>query len=937
MLTYHPSIYSLILILVSVSIALFALTRWRLRTMRPTAGPGALLMWCGSLWILANALEIASANLQTAQFWFMIENVAMAPVPVLWLAMSLQFTGYYHLLTRKHWLILGIAPLISLLALATNDAHGLYVSNEHFEVQGSITNLVTKPGLVMVSLYLYGYVLTILGAYLLTRKLLYSRGFRWQGIWILMGVALTVVANILDWSQLNPFPYIKLTPLALVIAIPLWVFTIIRTRRADIIPIARNNIIQIMQDAVLVLDVENRIIDTNPAAEKLIGLPLKDIFGKPINEAWPDSVGRIDALSGDLGDRNELRVGEANQARIFDVRRSSLTDWRGQRLSQVIVLRDVTKRVQAEDSLRLSEEHFRALTENATDLVGIVDGNGIIGYASPSIERGFGYKISDLIGKSVIEFIHPDDTSLVLTTLKTSIEQPGIAPSAITRFRHLDGGWRTVEYVANNLLQQPAVRGIVINARDITDRTETEEKLRLSESYFRALTENSTDVTIITDLGGTIQYVSPSLERIFQRTRDEAVGKNTLDFIHPDDVNRLLTSMTDSMVDPQASKAITARFHDSSGCWHILECVASNMLDHPAIKGIVVNARDVTERETIAEALRQSEERYRLHFAHVNDVIYSYDLQLRLLSMSPSLERQLGFKPETFIGKSILELGVLPTEYFEKASIEAMRVLAGERIEGAKYELIAADGTRKIAEISSSPIFQSGEVIAVVNVARDITERVRANELLRTSLTEKEVLLREIHHRVKNNLQIIASLLNLQSNSIDDPLTLAQFQDSQNRVRSMALIHERLYRSDNLAQIDFGTYLRDLASSLVQTYRGQAQSIQLKVEFDTILLDIDRAIPCGLLVNELVSNALKHAFPNERSGMIGVEMRSVGESCYQLAVWDDGIGFPADVDFQKTASLGLQLVNSLTHQISGALELDTHLGTRFNIVFSKLG
>lgn len=218
----------------------------------------------------------------------------------------------------------------------------------------------------------------------------------------------------------------------------------------------------------------------------------------------------------------------------------------------------------------------------------------------------------------------------------------------------------------------------------------------------------------------------------------------------------------------------------------------------------------------------------------------------------------------------------------------------------------------------------------------EVAQRARAEAQLTVSLREKEVLLKEIHHRVKNNMQIISSLLSLQSGAIDDPQTLSQFQDSQNRLRSMALIHERLYRSDDLARIEFGAYLRDLAASLVQTYRTHTQGIALDVRAAEVSLDIDTAIPCGLIVNELVSNALKHAFVGRAGGRVGVEMgQDAATGWYRLVVWDDGVGLPAEFDHQSAASLGLQLVNSLTRQLGGALTFANGAGTRVEIVFPE--
>ena len=226
---------------------------------------------------------------------------------------------------------------------------------------------------------------------------------------------------------------------------------------------------------------------------------------------------------------------------------------------------------------------------------------------------------------------------------------------------------------------------------------------------------------------------------------------------------------------------------------------------------------------------------------------------------------------------------------------------------------------------------------------QEIAERTRAEAQIRASLAEKEVLLREIHHRVKNNLQIISSLLSLQSRGLEDRATIEMFRESQNRVRSMALIHEKLYRSRDLAQIDFAEYIRELTSFLFRSYSASTRGVTLKVQVEDVQLGIDNAVPCGLILNELVSNALKHAFPSDTSGTdtptrdqpceIRVEVKAVDGNQLSICVGDNGIGFPDGLDFRQSTSLGLQLVNTLVNQLGGALELDHNGGTQFRITF----
>ena len=205
---------------------------------------------------------------------------------------------------------------------------------------------------------------------------------------------------------------------------------------------------------------------------------------------------------------------------------------------------------------------------------------------------------------------------------------------------------------------------------------------------------------------------------------------------------------------------------------------------------------------------------------------------------------------------------------------------------------------------------------------------------LRESLNEKETLLKEIHHRVKNNLQIISSLLYLQSRKITDQAILDMFQDGQNRVKSMALVHEKLYQAQDLAHVDFADYLRNLARYLFRSYRVARQDIALKVDVEHLSLDVDIAIPCGLIVNELLSNALKHAFPSGQAGEVRLELKQPNEAEHlMLIIRDNGVGFPPDLNFKRTRSLGLQLVNNLVRQLNGTIELTYDNGTIFRITF----
>ena len=269
----------------------------------------------------------------------------------------------------------------------------------------------------------------------------------------------------------------------------------------------------------------------------------------------------------------------------------------------------------------------------------------------------------------------------------------------------------------------------------------------------------------------------------------------------------------------------------------------------------------------------------------------------------------------------------------------AVPILTGTRVDGVFYvsnpashpftdrdeELLVRLAAHAAMAIQNAQLYWQAQ--------EELTQRRQAEAQLTASLREKEVLLKEVHHRVKNNMQIVSSLLELQSDVIDDAALLAQFRDSQDRIRSMALIHETLYQSPDLARLDLAPYIHTLSAQLVQSYNVDPQRITIRIQVEPIVLDIDQAIPCGLILNELLSNAFKYAFPQNHTGEVHVELHTNTAQQAALVVRDNGIGFPDEIDFRHTESLGLQLVAMLTEQFQGTIALERADGTTFTLTF----
>ena len=342
--------------------------------------------------------------------------------------------------------------------------------------------------------------------------------------------------------------------------------------------------------------------------------------------------------------------------------------------------------------------------------------------------------------------------------------------------------------------------------------------------------------------------------------------------------------------------------------------------------------------EKLAEAgekrFHEVEEKFRSLFDNANDAIIITDLENRVTSWNKSAERIFGWTEKEMLGENFM-----PMAFDQKLQAENEQIIrnaiSGGAVSGIETVLTRKDGARIDVSMTVSPLRNTNqEVVGLSGIFRDITERKRAEEQIKESLKEKEVLLREIHHRVKNNMQIISSLLRLQSASIKDKKSIDMYKDSQNRIISMSLIHEKLYHSGDIARIDIKEYIRDLVAGLFESYGVNTGKVALNIKAENISLGINSAIPCGLIINEIVSNSLKYAFPGDKRGEIKIDLRSIEGNYFELLISDNGIGLPKEMDIKKTDSWGLRLVSILAeNQLQGELTVNRNYGTEFRIKF----
>ena len=597
---------------------------------------------------------------------------------------------------------------------------------------------------------------------------------------------------------------------------------------------------------------------------------------------------------------------------------------------------EVAERKQAEEALRHSEEKFRQMAENIQSVFWMtnLDLTQII-YVSPAYELIWGRPCAELYAspKSWRNAIHPEDRDRMIAARfrenrgEYDEEYRIIRPDGEIRWIR-DRGF-PIQNEAGEIYRLVGV------AEDISDQKLAQEALRESEARFRRLFESNIVGVIFGDFNGSITDANDVFLQMVGYTREDLLNgkvrwnEMTLPYRHLDQQAMEQFKTTRVRV-PQEKEYIRK---DGSRVPVLIGGALLDGFDDQAIAFVL----DISDRKRMEEALRESEKHFRQMFQDASIGIALADFQTnRFIQVNPAYSQLLGYSASEITSLTFDEIthpDDLPQNlhYFEQINqgqIDSYRL---------EKRYLKKNGEFMWAHLTVTVLRNpDGKPKFTLAMIEDITERKQAEDKIKASLLEKETLLKEIHHRVKNNLQIISSLLRLQSRQLRDQQTLEHFKESQNRVQAMALIHEKLYQSSNLAQIDFQEYIRTLVQELFRSYDVHRRAITLKLNVTPVSLAIDTAIPCGLIINELVSNSLKYAFPDNREGEICINLQESDKGQFILSISDNGVGLAEYLDFRNTSSLGLQLVCRLTKQLEGSIELNAKQGTEFSITFANL-
>ena len=444
------------------------------------------------------------------------------------------------------------------------------------------------------------------------------------------------------------------------------------------------------------------------------------------------------------------------------------------------------------------------------------------------------------------------------------------------------------------------------------------------------------DMFCIAGADGFFKLLNPAFSETLGFSNEELLARPLFDFVHPADVPATHAAMA-RVVSGLPVVSFEHRFRCKDGSYRHLSWKCA-----PAVDGILyASARDVTDARRAEENERIGEERLRQAIRCSGIGIFDHDHLADTLYWSPEQRSILGWTSEEEIRVADYFSILHPED--RDIVVDAVRAAHdpdGEGIFDIDYRVIRR-GDHAVRWLATrSWTFFEGEgtsrrPVRTVGALLDVTERREAEQRMKASLAEKETLLKEVHHRVKNNLQVITSLLQLQSDGLAEPRLLALFREAQDRVRAMALVHESLYRSGNLAAVNFGTHVEELAGTLLRSYSTASAPVRLETQTEPVELDIDVAVPLSLIVNELVTNAFKHAFANGRGGVLRVVFREEKSGALFLSIGDDGPGMPADVAPELSTSLGLKVVRILAAQIGGRIEVRREPGAVFALTFPR--
>ncbi|MDI6845383.1 MAG: PAS domain S-box protein [Candidatus Saccharicenans sp.] len=694
-----------------------------------------------------------------------------------------------------------------------------------------------------------------------------------------------------------------------------------------------------MRDGYYEVDLKGRFTFVNKALARAWGRSREEMLGRSYRDFLvPESVEKVFSIFNEVFRTGQARLGVQAQVRdindqlhVIEFSVALFRNEAGEPTGFYGIIHDVTERVRMEKELREANARFASLLEALPDVIYFKDQEGRNLIVNRAMEELTGLTRERIIGKRDEEIFPPE---LALQCRQSDAEV--LKQKRSLRFYESlnDNNGRKIyfETIKSPVFDKDGnLIGIVGISRNITGMKEAEERLKESERSFRSLFENATVGIYRTSPDGRILLANPALIRMLGYESFEELATRSLEkeSFEPSYPRELFIEQIEKYGELRGLEAAWKR---KDGSFIYVRESARAIKDENGktlyYEGIV---EDITEKKEAELRLTAQQELLQTVIDSAEDIIFILDKDYRILLFNRAAQEYFGVSPEEVAGKNMAAL--YPEESWPSARERFDRVLRGEVVR----EDVSFDyrGRKVILNVTQVPLRnKKGEIYGLCGIARDISNRVAMEQALESSVKEKEALLREIHHRVKNNMQVICSLLNLQAYHSKNSELTSILKDCQSRIRSMAIVHEQLYRSANLAKIDFAGYLEKLVVHLYNAHRQSQEKVAIETQLQPVELDIGKAIPLGLMASEIISNCFKHAFPGDRRGRLKVVLSKIEPSGLKLEISDDGVGLPEDYTPETSKTFGMELLELLRDQLGARLEVDRTSGTRYLITIT---
>lgn len=708
------------------------------------------------------------------------------------------------------------------------------------------------------------------------------------------------------------------------------------------------NIVANNADFIIVFDEKGNTLEFNNTAQKAFGYSRKEALSKN-KDCFFKSKKSFNEVKLNLKKEKEYKgliefKSKENKEFINLVSAFRICDENLNKACYVICGKDVERLEEITKKVKNTEKIYKELFENSTELIQVIDLKGNIIHVNKAWLKTLGYtqkqsktiNIKNVICKQNNYYKKVDFIKDILNGKNNKLKVVVFNDKSGNKF--ILKGISSIDY---NKGKPVAIRSIF---RNITDVRKAQEKLKINSTRLNAVFNNSTHLFWMVDKRICLTAFNKNFAQAIKEkygiypelNMDYSTPKN---YFSDDKKHTFWNQKYKEAFEGNVVKFETKNIYKNGRIGHRETFLNPIILPNGKIEEVSGIAHDITEKKYAEEKLKEQTAKINSIFESAsNMLIFSFDVTYRIRSFNKNFAKNLllrhGIAVETDMVLNYLDLSALSDnkKAIEKGIKKAFRGIHSQII----FSVIDLNDQKDWYEVIFNPVyFESGKVSEISCLAFEITARKETEDKLRDTIKEKEILLKEVHHRVKNNLQVISSILSLQASYVNDLKTLEILKESQDRIKTMSFVHESLYQDSDFSSIKLGDYVSTLAQNLIYSYKSDDYLVKLDTKFDEIYLNLYQAIPCGLIVNELVSNALKHAFKKTNKGKLSIYIFKKANSIF-LNICDNGVGMPDNISIDNTETLGFQLVHALVDQLDGTINVNNKNGTEYLIKFEQV-